>query len=101
MDMDAFSKVNVDKIMKNGHFRYDDETIVYALSQQKTNNETVQEFVDNSIVLNNMEIFSQENKKNSKQKSKKMAFDNGIMKIKEKQSKQENIIYPFNNEYQA
>lgn len=39
--------------------------------------------------------------KNSKQKSKKMAFDNGIMKIKEKQSKQENIIYPFNNEYQA
>ena len=39
--------------------------------------------------------------KMSKKKSKTVAFDKGILKIKAKQSKQGNIIYPFDNEYMA
>ncbi|MBR3147826.1 MAG: tetratricopeptide repeat protein [Alphaproteobacteria bacterium] len=37
----------------------------------------------------------------SKKKSKKMAFDDGIMKIKAKQSTQGSIVYPFDNEHRV
>ena len=39
--------------------------------------------------------------KMSKKKSKTVAFDKGILKIKAKQSKQGNIIYPFDNEHRV
>ena len=116
MDMDAFSKVHIDRIIKDGHFVFDNETIQYALSRKREGNETVQEFIDAHFVLKDKGMIVKNNKKKqeqhnitmnyekqkklSKKKSKKIAFNEGIMKIKNKQ-KDNVVIYPFDNEYQV
>ncbi len=117
MDMDAFSKVHIDTIVKDGHFVFDDETIQYALSQKMEKNGTVQEFIDAHFVLkdkgmivknnkkkqenlNNITMNYEKQKKSPKKKSKTIAFNEGILKIKNKQNGNM-VVYPFENEYRA
>ena len=104
MDMDAFSKVHIDRIVKDGHFVFDDETIQYALSQKKIENGTVQDFIDAHFVLNDKDMVVKNNnekqEKTSKKKSKKVAFNEGILKIKNKQ-KDNMIVYPFDSQHRV
>ncbi len=55
MDRDAFSRLEINTIMKNGHFVYDDSTIEYALSCKNPHTNSVHEFIASHSVLNDIE----------------------------------------------
>ena len=56
MDRDAFSKIeDINTIMRDGHFVYDDSTIEYALNCKNENTGTVHEFLASHSVLNDIE----------------------------------------------
>ena len=56
MDRDAFSKIeDINTIMRNGHFVYDDSTIEYALNCKNKNTGTVHEFIVAHSALSDIE----------------------------------------------
>lgn len=93
MDRDAFSQVKVNKIMKDGHFLFDDETIQYALSMTNPSKGTVKDFIISRHVLDDIDTVY------IKKNSKVISFNNGIMKIKEKQTHTNNNNIYSNNYY--
>ena len=95
MDRDAFSKIDIDKILQDGHFVFDEEIILYALSQKKPSTGNVQDFIISKHILDDVNtIFV-----SKKPKPKVIAFNDGVLKIKNRRTN--NIVYQFNDEYQA
>ena len=54
MDRDAFSKITINTIMKNGHFVCDDNTIAYALNLKKPRNGSVKAFIKKHNILTSL-----------------------------------------------
>ena len=55
MDRDAFSKIDLNTIIKNGHFVFDDWTIDYALNLKKPGTGSVHDFLASHSALKDIE----------------------------------------------
>ena len=98
MDCDAFSEISLGVVMKNGHFVYDDSTIEYALSRKNTKKKnvgTVQDFIDSrpllTAMMNGTVIMQQ-------QDGKKTAFNYGVHRVKNMNTKTHSKQYDSNDE---
>ena len=98
MDRDAFSKIDLNKILQNGHFIFDSEIVEYALKRKKTDNGTVQDFVVSKKILDKETTVYI----SKKPELKVIAFNKGIKNLNMlRNNKDNNVVYHFNQEYQA